>query len=52
MGKILSISYREEVEEFLNQFVENCHECGIETQDMRRAAEMLLLYLEQYSQKH
>ncbi len=51
MGKILSPNYREEVEEFLSQFIENCDRC-MDTQEMRRTAEMLLLHLEQYSQKH
>lgn len=52
MPKILSPNYREEVEEFLNQFIENCNRCGMDAQEMRRTAEMLLLHLEQYSQKH
>lgn len=52
MQKILSINYREEVEEFLNRFIEVCDKCDNSTQEMKRTAEMLLRELEQYSQKH
>lgn len=51
MRYVLSIHYREYIEEVLRKFVDNCEKCN-DTYAMKQSALNLLGQLEQYTQKH
>lgn len=50
--KVFTVFFREEILSMLNRIIEACNNCGYSTTEVKRAAERLMLELEEYTKRY
>lgn len=50
--KVFTVFFREEILSMLNRIIEACDNCGSSTTEIKRAAERLMLELEEYTKRN